>query len=208
VSTLAVICKAPLAGLVKTRLSPPLTMEEAARLAEACLYDTFEAVRATPCDRRVAILDGRPGPWLGAGIEVIPQRGGGLDARLAGAFEDLGAPTVIIGMDTPQVSPELLTEALAATAMRGAALGVTVDGGYWAIGLGRVDRLAIEGVPMSTDCTGALQRARLLERGFDPAALPVLVDVDDIGAARRVARLTRQGRFGAVLATIDGLVAA
>ena len=74
-STLAVICKAPVSGRVKTRMCPPCTPQQAAALAEAALWDTFDAVRATPCTRRVAVLDGEPGPWLGAGIDVIAQRG-------------------------------------------------------------------------------------------------------------------------------------
>ena len=46
--TLAVIAKAPVAGRVKTRLTPPCTPEQAAALAEAALRDTLDAVRATP----------------------------------------------------------------------------------------------------------------------------------------------------------------
>ena len=63
-SVLAVIAKAPIAGQSKTRLSPPLTLEQAAVLAEASLVDTLEAVLATRAGRRVLILEGSPGPWL------------------------------------------------------------------------------------------------------------------------------------------------
>ncbi|MDQ6816439.1 MAG: DUF2064 domain-containing protein, partial [Actinomycetota bacterium] len=101
--TLAVIAKAPVAGRSKTRLSPPLSADEAAALAEAALVDTLSAVAATAVTRKVVILDGCPGSWLPHGTEVIAQRGEGLDERLANAFDDLAAPALIIGMDTPQV---------------------------------------------------------------------------------------------------------
>src|SRR5690242_13674278 len=81
--TLLVIAKEPLPGRVKTRLTPPYSPREAAELAAAALGDTLEAVRATPARRRVLVLDGRPGPWLPAGFEVVPQVPGGLDVRLA-----------------------------------------------------------------------------------------------------------------------------
>lgn len=207
-STLAVICKEPLPGRVKTRLSPPWSPQEAAALAEAALRDTFDAVRATPCGRRVAVLDGAPGPWLGDGIEVVAQRGTGLGERLAAAFADLGGPTVVIGMDTPQVTPALLEQALRATVACGAALGPAADGGYWAIGLDRADPRVFDGVPMSSARTGARQRARLVHCGFAPATLPVLVDVDDARSARTAALAAPAGHFAHAMRALDAAVVA
>ena len=61
------------------------------------------------------MLDGAPGAVAGPAVEVVAQRGDGLDERLAAAFDDLGgARRCIVGMDTPQVTPALLREALAA----------------------------------------------------------------------------------------------
>lgn len=202
-STLAVICKAPVPGRVKTRLCPPCTPQQAADLADSALRDTFDAVRATPCDRRVAVLDGEPGAWLGEGLDVIAQHGGGLDDRLANAFADLGGPTLIIGMDTPQVTTGLLTGALAQTIAQGSAIGMTADGGYWCIGLASPDRRVLEGVPMSTPGTGAAQLQRMLELGLSPALLGELVDVDDIGSARVAASAAPVGRFARAMNEID-----
>src|SRR5215471_5075022 len=110
-----VIAKEPVPGRVKTRLTPPFTPEDAASLATAALADTLAAVRTTPVIRHVLALDGAPGDWLPAGFDVVAQRGSGLDERLAAAFADthasLQAPMVLIGMDTPQVSQELLADA-------------------------------------------------------------------------------------------------
>lgn len=198
-STLAVICKAPVAGRVKTRLCPPFTPEQAAELAEAALRDTFAAVRATPCARRVAVLDGEPGSWLGDDIEVLPQRGMSLDERLANAFEDLGGPSVIIGMDTPHVTPAMLARALEAVREHGSALGPADDGGYWAIGLAQPLRQAIEGVPMSVPQTGAAQHARLRGRGLHPAILPALTDFDDVTTAHEVAGAAPESAFASAL---------
>jgi rSAM/selenodomain-associated transferase 1 len=186
-AALAVIAKEPVAGRVKTRLCPPCTPHEAAALARAALADTLDAVRATPATRRVVVLDGAPGPWLGPAVDVVPQRGRGLDERLANAFADLGGPAVVIGMDTPQVTPALLAGALTALERQSAVLGPARDGGYWAIGLRAVEPRALLGVPMSRPDTFAAQRARLLALGLAPALLASLTDVDDAATARAVA---------------------
>src|SRR5205807_5507305 len=91
VVTIIVLAKAPVPGRVKTRLCPPCDPAQAARLAEAALVDTLRAVAAPRWDRRVLVLDGTPGPWLPGRFEVLPQRGDGLDERLAHAFTDVGA---------------------------------------------------------------------------------------------------------------------
>jgi rSAM/selenodomain-associated transferase 1 len=186
-ATLAVIAKAPVAGRVKTRLCPPCTPQEAAQLAEAALRDTLATVLATPAGRHVVLLDGERGPWLPAGFTVLPQRGGGLDERLANGFADIGRPALIIGMDTPQVTSALLTAGLAALERSPAVLGATDDGGYWTIGLREPRADALVGVPMSRADTCAAQRLRLAQLGLDVAELPGLVDVDDAGSARVVA---------------------
>jgi rSAM/selenodomain-associated transferase 1 len=188
-TALLVLAKEPVPGRVKTRLCPPCSHEQAAALAEAALADTLLAVASTPARRRVLVLAGRPGPWLPPGFEVLPQRGCGLDDRLAAAFQDVGEPAVLIGMDTPQVTPALLERATAALERSQAVLGPAADGGFWAMGLRRADRRAFAGVPMSREITGHLQARRLREMGLATSFLPTLRDVDTIDDARVVARL-------------------
>ncbi|MFI5809129.1 DUF2064 domain-containing protein [Streptomyces sp. NPDC051561] len=194
-TTLLVIAKEPLPGRVKTRLTPPYSPSEAARLAEAALVDTLEAVRATPAHRRVLVLDGTPGPWLPSGFEVWQQYAGGLDDRLADAFARCGGPALLIGMDTPQVNPELLSRATDFEAAD-AWFGPADDGGFWALGLAAPDPELLRGVPMSVAHTGAVQRRRLLEAGLRVRDLPVLRDVDTAADACAVAAEVPTSLFG------------
>jgi rSAM/selenodomain-associated transferase 1 len=200
-----VIAKAPVPGRAKTRLCPPCTAAQAASLAEAALTDTLTAVAETPCEGRVLVLEGAPGPWLPAGFEVVPQRGDGLGERLAAAFAERDGPALLIGMDTPQVRPELLSEALAQLERPGtdAVLGPCEDGGYWAIGMRSPDPRAFDGVPMSSSLTGACQRRRLGDLGLRVAELPTLRDVDYIEDARGVAAERPGGRFARTLETVE-----
>lgn len=202
--SIIVIAKAPATGRAKTRLCPPCSPHQAAALAEAALRDTLAAVAATEVDRRVLALDGPAGPWLPPGFEIVPQRGAGLAERIAAAFEDTKGAALLIGMDTPQVDPLLLRCALETLCDRGvgAVLGKAFDGGWWALGLRRPDRRALEGVPMSTPLTGRMQRARLRALGLEVGALPPLRDVDRIEDAEAVAAEAPGSMFAATLSTL------
>lgn len=173
-----VIAKRPEVGRSKTRLAPPLTLEQAAAIAQAALDDTLAAVAAADVERRVVAYDGEPGEWIPADFERIAQRGDGLDERLAAVFDDLACPAVIIAMDTPQVTPELLEDALAALGGTDVVLGATDDGGYWIVGLASSAFDVIRGVPMSRDDTLDHQLARVAEGGYSHVMVPPLRDVD------------------------------
>jgi len=201
-AALLVIAKAPVAGRSKTRLSPPCTPGQAAALAEAALVDTLAAVAAVPGERRrLLVLEGEPGDWVPDGFEIHPQRTGGLGDRLAGAFAAAGEPAFLVGMDTPQLEPAHIERGIAALERPGvdAVLGRAPDGGYWAIGLRQPDERVFENVPMSTDETGAAQRARLDELGLRTGELEELRDVDTIEDARMVAVERPQSHFAQAL---------
>lgn len=195
------IAKAPRPGRCKTRLAPPLTLEGAARVARAALSDTLEAALGCPAREHVLALDGAPEDWLPARFRTIPQRGIGLDQRLAAAFLDAGGPALLIGMDTPQVTPSLLGDAIDTLQTPGtdAVIGPALDGGYWAIGLRRADAELFHGVPMSRADTFELQLARLRSAGLSVRLLPLLRDVDRIDDARAVAELIPRSRFATEL---------
>ena len=223
---LLVIAKAPLPGRVKTRLCPPCTPEQAAALARAALRDTLEVVARTPAARRVLVFDdggvagvsgiagaggaegfGEVGAgWCPPGFELIAQRGEGLAQRLAAAFEDVGQPALLVGMDTPQLTAELLLEGIAALSRPeiDAVLGPALDGGYWSVGLKRPARAVFAGVPMSERRTCAVQRLRIAQLGLRLHEQPYLLDFDTIEGARAVARQAPGTRFAAALAAVDG----
>ncbi|MGR6319421.1 DUF2064 domain-containing protein [Micromonospora soli] len=217
-TVLLVVAKAPVAGAVKTRLCPPATPAQAARIAAAALRDTLDAVAATPGVTPVLALAGRfAGAEDGAGLAaavagwpVLPQRGEDFAARLAYAHADVaaaypGRPVLQIGMDTPQVTAVGLAAAVRRLGAIGtdAVLGRAADGGWWALGL-RDPRhaVALRGVPMSTPATGRLTWAALAARGLRVGALPVLRDVDGWADALAVAGPLSGGRFAREVAAL------
>ncbi len=196
-----VIAKEPVPGRVKTRLTPPYTPAEAAELAEAALADTLAAVASAGVTRRVLALAGSPGRWLPPGFDVIGQRGGGLDERIAWALADARttcpAPLVLIGMDTPQVTPALLAQAVEplVSGAADATFGPAEDGGFWLLGLREVEPALVLGVPMSRSDTGSRQLARLHGAGLRVRLLPELADVDTADEAGRIAAQTPGSAF-------------
>jgi rSAM/selenodomain-associated transferase 1 len=180
-----VMAKAPVPGRVKTRLCPPCTPAAAAAVAEACLADTLDAVARCRADVKVLALDGRAGPWLPAGFDVVAQRGDGLGARLSNAWRDTADLTggwgLQIGMDTPQVTAAELDALLDLVDRSRAVLGPAVDGGWWVIGLSGSDPdLVFRDVPMSRHDTGRAQEERLRALGLDVRFAPTRRDVDTI----------------------------
>lgn len=192
--TIAVIAKECGPGMVKTRLTPPLTPEQAAALAQTSLSQTLDTVRSLPAARRLLVFDGTPLHGDAAGFEVFTQGTGGLDERLAAICSLTTGPLLILGMDTPQLCRDQLAPLLAdwgapaPVVLRHAWLGPASDGGFWALGLYRPDGGLLRGVEMSTPQTGAHQLDRLARAGLDVGLLPVLTDVDHFADALAAAQ--------------------
>ncbi|WP_238016811.1 DUF2064 domain-containing protein [Dactylosporangium sp. AC04546] len=204
---LLLLAKAPVPGRVKTRLCPPWTYEQAAVVAAAALADTIDALTATAAVARTLVVDdelGAPPPgWCLTG-----QRGGPLDERIAAAYRDTALPGVaslLVGMDTPQLTPAHLGHAAERLGGADAVLGPAADGGWWLLGLrDPCAGTAVAGVPMSTARTAADTVAALRGHGLSVAMTATLRDVDTVADAVAVAAASPHGRFAR---TVAGLAA-
>ena len=138
-AALALFAKAPLAGRVKTRLVPPLTHEDAARVARASLEDTARFIVPEVAAPWTLFLDGEADAPMRrlaeeTGLTILPQEGPELGSRLKAAFRMLrtrGASRVLaIGSDSPTLDPIRIQEAIESLAVCDVALGTSEDGGY------------------------------------------------------------------------------
>ena len=202
--TLLVVAKAPVAGLAKTRLAEAVGPEAAAALAAAALLDTLDAVRSLDATAHVVALTGDLGlahradelDVMLADFVVLPQRGVGLDERIAAAHADAAAvapgPVLQIGMDTPQITTGLLAASATALARPdvGGVFGPAADGGWWALGLSDPrSAIFLRGIPMSQSDTGARTLAGLQRTVGTVVQLPELTDVDTVADLWPVAAL-------------------
>jgi glycosyltransferase A (GT-A) superfamily protein (DUF2064 family) len=205
--TALVVAKAPVAGLAKTRLAAGVGERAAADLAAAALLDTLTACADAPrrvlaltgdlaaAERATELHDALRDP--AAGWVVVPQRGDGFDERLAAAHADAGpGPTVQVGMDTPQLTPELMADVAARLIDHDAVLGRADDGGWWVLALRDPQYAAVlAGVPMSTPTTYDDTLAALVAAGLDVGHFVELTDVDTAVDADLVASAAPATRF-------------
>lgn len=206
-----VMAKAPVPGLVKTRLAVSVGDATAAGLATDCLLDTLDVCEAVfgTSDRMHVALTGdlgeavrsdelaeRLGRWT-----VHPQCGSGFAERLARAHTAVaraaGAPVVQVGMDTPQLSVDDLADVVRRLGDgNDAVLGPAEDGGWWVLGVtGPGFAQCLEGVEMSTGRTYTDTLAALRDTGARVDSASTLRDVDTAADAAVVAAAAPGTRF-------------
>ena len=211
--TALIVAKAPVPGLAKTRLAAALGDRVAAGIAAAALLDTLDAVADTPLAAKVVAMTGDLASACQSeairerlsGFTVVEQRGDSFADRLANAHADAASaagpmPVLQIGMDTPQITAELLTRCARALLGAHAVVGPARDGGWWLLGVADAATAeCLRLVPMSRSDTGAMTYAALLQTGSPVTVLEELADVDtvaDISVVRADCRPS--GRFAQI----------
>lgn len=197
---LGVMTKAPEPGKVKTRLSPPLTPDEAAELNKCFLRDigqSIDAASRTTCGRGVAIYTPLGKESLYDGIfpetfRFVAQRGNDFGERLRLAGEDLlgiGFDSFcLINSDSPMVPTSSFAKAAELLGKQGdrVVLGPSEDGGYYLIGLKQMHGRLFQEIEWSTEKVFAQTLQRAKELGLNVEILPMGLDVDDSGTLRNL----------------------
>lgn len=187
---LAVMAKAPRAGTVKTRLSPPLTLAQAAELNVELLRDTAENLATIAGGAGLISYTPVGDEGLFAGLlpetfALVPQRGDGFGERLLAAAEDILAigygAVCLIDSDSPTVPGEAYAQAVDALRRAGdrIVLGPSADGGYYLIGMKVAHREPFQRIAWSTASVLDETLARCRAAGLEVVLLPTWYDVDD-----------------------------
>jgi uncharacterized protein len=209
---IAVMAKASTPGLTKTRLVPPLTYEEAARLNTAFLRDVADnmllAARQASPHAGIAgyAAYGPPGSQeffrrnFPASIGLIeawlPNFGDCLYHTICELFARGHAAAVVLNADSPTLPTTLLNETAEVLARPGerAVLGPSSDGGYYLLGLKAAHRRMFDDIAWSTERVAEQTRERAREIGLDLHVLPTWYDVDDVETLRRLRAELRSHR--------------
>jgi rSAM/selenodomain-associated transferase 1 len=183
---LALFAKAPTPGLVKTRLSPPLSAQQAAELYEAMLEDILDQARdARDCARALWFWPETARAYFARfeslGFALHAQQGPDLPARMAHLFRAHAAEgferIVLRGTDSPTLPAARIAEAFAALERAPLVLCPDRDGGYNLIGQrGPCDALFELELSHAGVLAQTLARARAL--GLRVDLLPAHHDVD------------------------------
>lgn len=199
-NALAIMAKAPVAGTVKSRLVPPLTLEQAAEFYRALLVDQLEhlsdmagAARYlffAPADAEAVLR-----PLAGASYAYLPQGDGDLGARMAQVFDELWqrghGNIVLIGSDLPALPLDYLDAAFArlASGESRVVLGPSQDGGYYLVGMNQPTPEIFAGMSWSHERVLADTLARLAGLGVAYSLLPTWFDLDLAEDFHRLAAL-------------------
>lgn len=179
-----VVAKAPAKGWSKTRLTPPLSADEAARLADAMLRDTLEGCRAEA--DRLGILcpsqdDARTlRAYVAPDEPVVVQHGSGLADALREAVRAAtpDGPVALVSSDIPGVPAGQVRAAFAALDGNDIVLGPSFDGGYWLIAMRTFHEAPFTAIPWSTPACLSVTQQRAREAGLRVHLLAPWIDID------------------------------
>src|SRR5215470_8586653 len=190
---IAILCKTPIAGFCKTRLSPPLFPEECAAISACFIRDLSATIDALARTVRGIVgyavytpigSETRLQTLLPAGFHLLPQSDGDLGERLLNATVDLlnaghdGA--ILVNSDSPTLPLSILRAAVHAVRQGDAAvLSPALDGGYTLIGLTNPYARLFADIPWSTPQVYRLTLERAREINLPVIAVPQWYDIDD-----------------------------
>jgi rSAM/selenodomain-associated transferase 1 len=188
---LGLMVKVPIAGTVKTRLTPPLTSDEARTLSTCFLRDMTTNISSlngngtegvalyTPAGAEEILRD-----LLPKDFKLMLQRGETLGDRLINAATGLlneFDSVCLINSDSPTLPLQVLRTAVPLLAQEGdrVVLGPSQDGGYYLIGLKRPHRYLFERIAWSTADVLPHTIERAADIDLPVELLPMWYDVDD-----------------------------
>ena len=186
---LILFAKKPSAGMVKTRLVPPLSPEDASSLYECMLQDTIDKIAGLSGITLFVCYQDDPGADtyfrdIAPDIELFPQATGDLGRRMQQAFTQLFSrgfrEIAIIGSDSPDLPPEIIHEVFTSLEddQTDIVFGPAEDGGYYLIAMCRLWRELFAGVSWSSETVLAESLEIARDSFLGVALLPQWYDVD------------------------------
>jgi rSAM/selenodomain-associated transferase 1 len=188
---LGLFAKEPVAGRVKTRLSPALTTEQACWLYRTSLCETVHRLLAADLPLTIC-YDGRR-EWFAEtfpGLPLLEQAGDDLGDRMGNAVQELfgycDGPVLLAGSDSPDLPISLLEQVLQLLHEKDVATIPCRDGGYVVVGLRQPTTELFSGIPWST--SGVLQATRQACRrlGLSYVETEEWYDLDEIDDLRQL----------------------
>ena len=188
---LLIFTRWPEPGKTKTRLIPALGPEGAAKLQQQLTEHTvqtahnFRCQADAPCQITIFYTGGtrqQMEQWLRTNFCYQPQATGNLGDRLQQscqwAFGQGANKVVVIGIDCPSITQELLQTAFTALDNYPVVLGPALDGGYYLMGLTEFNPAYFEQIDWGTGVVYQQTLAKIVQNGDRPYDLPTLPDID------------------------------
>jgi rSAM/selenodomain-associated transferase 1 len=190
-AVIGLFAKQPVPGQVKTRLTPPLTAEQACRLYDIVLRETVAHLRTAGVPLVICYSGQRE--WFSTIFRDLPllaQSGKNLGDRMRHAVKTLFAagygPVLLAGSDSPDLPIALLKEAVERLRDQDVTVVPCHDGGYVLIGMRRASTELFAGVPWSTAQVLEVTRQRSRELGLTLHETEAWHDLDELADLRQL----------------------
>ena len=187
-AALLVFLRFPRPGKVKTRLAQSLGEKRAAQFYRICADAILSEISRLPekVERYIFCADKTDEPevrrWAGTGFHFAVQEGDGLGQRLENAFssvfENGVQKAVIVASDVPDLSADILNEAVQALDEHDIVIGPCYDGGYYLLGMKRLHNELFNGISWSTEQVYRQTLAATGKSGLTVHQLQALIDID------------------------------
>lgn len=181
---LIVFVKNMFLGKVKTRLAKTIGNQSAFEVYKHLVEITEkETSKMKDCDIHIYFSDVIiTEKW--PNHEKFIQEGVNLGERMMNAFENgfnQGYAHIIgVGSDLPDLNSEIMQKGLQELQSNDTVFGPSEDGGYYLIGMNKLNRCVFENKPWSTDNLLEITKNELQQKNVSVGILKMLNDVDTI----------------------------
>lgn len=181
-AVVTVICKAPEKGRVKTRLAKDIGEERAYHVYSIMMATLFTNLAYGSGYEVCACVDGDIRRVQAGSIDPIVQHGNGLGERIMNAIKESSSYTkkIVIGSDTPNITGELIEQAITSLDTCDVVIGPAHDGGYYLIGMKQLHRGLFNGITWSSEHVLRQTLECAESTGLSVAMLPIMRDIDTV----------------------------
>jgi uncharacterized protein len=202
IQALIIFVKNPVPGKVKTRLARSIGDEPAAEVYRQLLLHTKSITQQLKVDKLVYYADdiAENDLWESSAYQKRQQQGENLGERMASAFAacfDAGyRQVVIIGSDCAEITAAHVEQAFAALNTNDVVIGPATDGGYYLLGMKKLNQRLFENIPWSTDAVMSSTLQKVNELGLNYLLIETLSDIDDLEAYQKMKMQDTFDRMG------------
>jgi uncharacterized protein len=173
----------PELGKVKTRLATSVGDDKALHIYVELLRHTREVCSEVVCNRYLYYSDtiNHTDDWSDALFIKRLQSSGDLGVKMQSAFEEVLNETdkvIIIGSDSPQISPDYINGAYEALDNHDVVIGPTYDGGYYLLGMKKMHKSLFQDIAWSTESVFDQTVAKFNKESLSYKVLDQLADID------------------------------
>ncbi|MBI4547418.1 MAG: TIGR04283 family arsenosugar biosynthesis glycosyltransferase [Ignavibacteriae bacterium] len=187
-TSLIVFARYPHPGKVKTRLARTIGKTQAAELYKACVEHIFNECNKLPdCAQKILFYADESDVsaierWAPRSFRCLPQSGDALGERMSSAFSYVfnngSKRAIIIGTDVPDITANVLDQAINSLDNADVVIGPSNDGGYYLLGMNRFHPELFDDIPWSTNVVFERTMAVVHRLGLRAKSLLKLMDID------------------------------